>query len=174
MEYTALGRTGLRVSRVGFGGGGIGQEWGSTTDDESVRAVLRALDLGINYFDVAPGYGDGKAEEILGIALEGRRHEAVVGTKVRLTAEEMHDVDGAVQRSVEASLRRLRMNSVDVLHVHNRFTLNRGDSPDSLRRRCLGDRLGILSKGAAGRANQVHRCLGHGAPCAIHEAHHGE
>ena len=132
MEYTALGRTGLRVSRVGFGGGGIGQEWGSTTDDESVRAVLRALDLGINYFDVAPGYGNGKAEEILGIALEGRRHEAVVGTKVRLAAEEMHDVDGAVQRSVEASLRRLRMDSVDVLHVHNRFTLNRGDSPDSL------------------------------------------
>ena len=57
MEYTALGRTGLRVSRVGFGGGGIGQEWGSTTDDESVRAVLRALDLGINYFDVAPATG---------------------------------------------------------------------------------------------------------------------
>ena len=127
-----MGRTGLRVSRVGFGGGGIGQEWGPTADEECIRAVRRALELGINFFDVAPGYGDGKAEEVLGIALEGRRDEAVVATKVRLTADEMDDVDGAVSRSVDASLRRLRMESVDVLHVHNQFTAHRGDAPDSL------------------------------------------
>ena len=132
MEYTELGRTGLRVSRAGFGGGGIGQVWGATTDEESVRAVHRALDLEINFFDVAPGYGNGKAEEVLGTALEGRRDRAVVATKVRLRAEEMEDVAGAVNRSVEASLRRLRMDSVDVLHVHNRFTAQRGEAPDSL------------------------------------------
>ena len=132
MEYVELGRTGLRVSRAGFGGGGIGQVWGPTTVDESVRAIHRALELGINFFDVAPGYGDGKAEEVLGIALEGRRDEAVVATKVRLRAEEMGDVAGAVARSVEVSLRRLRMDSVDVLHVHNRFTERRGEVRDSL------------------------------------------
>ena len=132
MEYTELGRTGLRVSRARFGGGGIGQVWGATTDEESVRAVHRALDLEINFFDVAPGYGNGKAEEVLGTALEGRRDRAVVATKVRLRAEEMEDVAGAVNRSVEASLRRLRMDSVDVLHVHNRFTAQRGEAPDSL------------------------------------------
>ncbi len=53
MEYAVLGRTGLRVSRAGFGGGGIGQVWGATTEEESVRTVHRALDLGINFFDAS-------------------------------------------------------------------------------------------------------------------------
>ena len=132
MEYTTLGRTGLRVSRAGFGGGGIGQVWGSTTEDESIRAVHRALELGINFFDVAPRYGNGKAEEVLGRALKGRSEDMVVATKVRLEAHEMDDVEGAVARSVETSLRRLQMDSVDVLHVHNRFTATRGEVPDSL------------------------------------------
>ena len=132
MDYTQLGRTGLNVSRAGFGGGGIGQVWGPTTEEDSVRAIHRALELGVNFFDVAPGYGNGKAEEVLGIALQGRRSEAVVATKVRLRSEEMGDVAGAVDRSVEASLRRLQMDSVDVLHVHNRFTLTRGEASDSL------------------------------------------
>ena len=132
MEYAQLGRTGLRVSRVGFGGGSIGQVWGPTTEEESVRAVHRALDLGVNFFDVAPGYGNGKAEEVLGMALQGRRGKAIVATKVRLRAEEMGDVDGVVARSVDASLRRLRMDAVDLLHVHNRFTLRRGETSDSL------------------------------------------
>ncbi len=132
MEYTTLGRTGLSVSRVGFGGGGIGQVWGATTRDEAVRAVHRALDLGVNFFDVTPAYGDGKAEEALGLALEGRTEDVIIATKVRLSAEDMADVTGAVQRSIETSLRLLKRESVDVLHVHNRFTENRGDVPDSL------------------------------------------
>ena len=132
MQYATLGRTGLRVSRAGFGGGGIGQVWGPTTEEESVRAVHAALDLGVNFFDVAPAYGDGKAEEVLGRALQGRSEQPVVATKVRLRAEEMSDVDAAVSRSVDASLRRLRRDSVDVLHVHNRFTQRRGEIPDSL------------------------------------------
>ncbi len=126
MEYSVLGRTGLRVSKAGFGGGGIGQVWGPTSEEESVRTVHRALDLGINFFDVAPAYGNGRAEEVLGLALQGHREEAIVATKVRLRAEEMDDVAGALTRSVDGSLRRLRMDSVDVLHIHNRFTLRRG------------------------------------------------
>ena len=141
MEYTVLGRTGLRVSRVGCGGGGIGQVWGPTTEAESVRAIHRALELGVNFFDVAPGYGHGKAEEVLGRALHGRQEPVVVATKVRLAAEEMHDVAGAVRTSVEASLRRLRRETVDVLHVHNRFTPRRGDLPHSL---SADDALGLV------------------------------
>jgi len=86
----------------------------------------------VNFFDVAPGYGQGKAEEVLGRALHGRQEPVVVATKVRLAAEEMHDVAGAVRMSVETSLRRLRRETVDVLHVHNRFTPQRGDLPHSL------------------------------------------
>ena len=127
-----LGRTGLRVSRVGCGGGGIGQVWGPTTEAESVRTIHRALELGVNFFDVAPSYGNGKAEEVLGRALQGRQEPVVVATKVRLAAEEMHEVASAVRTSVETSLRRLRREAVDVLHVHNRFTPRRGDLPHSL------------------------------------------
>ena len=132
MQYNSLGRTGLNVSRVGFGGGGIGQVWGATTRDEAVRAVHRALDLGINYFDVAPAYGDGKAEEALGIALEGRSEEVIIGTKVRVPADDLANATAAVQRSMETSLRLLKRDSVDILHVHNRFTENRGDLANSL------------------------------------------
>ena len=132
MEYTQLGRTGLTVSRAGFGGGGIGQVWGPTNEQEAIASVHRALDLDITFFDVAPAYGDGKAEEALGKALEGHTEPVVVATKVRLRADEMGDVAGAVRRSVEASLRRLRRDSVDVLHVHNRFTERRGEATDSL------------------------------------------
>lgn len=132
MEYSTLGRTGLRVSRAGFGGGGIGQVWGTTTEDEAIRSVHRALELGVTFFDVAPSYGDGKAEEALGKALDGRSEDVVVATKVRLRADEMDDVAGAVQRSVERSLALLRRDSVDVLHVHNRFTERRGEARDSI------------------------------------------
>ena len=132
MEFAELGRTGLTVSRAGFGGGGIGQVWGATTEQEAIASVHRALELGINFFDVAPAYGDGKAEEALGKALAGRAEPVVIATKVRLREDEMNDVDGAVRRSVEASLRRLRRDAVDVLHVHNRFTRRRGEAPHSL------------------------------------------
>ena len=139
MEYTILGRTGLTVSRVGFGGGGIGQVWGATTRDEAVRAVHRALDLGVNYFDVAPAYGDGKAEEALGLALEGHTEDVIIATKVRVPIDDIDDVTAAVQRSVDTSLRLLKRDSVDVLPVHNRFTESRGEVLKSL---CADDVLG--------------------------------
>ena len=138
-----LGHTGLQVSRVGGGGGGIGQVWGPTTEAECVRTIHRALELGVNFFDVAPAYGQGKAEEVLGRALQGRQEPVVIATKVRLAAQEMYDVAGAVRTSVEASLRRLRRETVDVLHVHNRFTPRRGDLPHSL---SADDALGVCPR----------------------------
>ena len=100
MEYAVLGRTGLRVSRVGFGGGGIGQVWGPTTEAESVRTIHRALELGVNFFDVAPGYGHGKAEDVLGRALHGIR--------MKLSADSLHEDESfaLVLQTVTEDLRR--------------------------------------------------------------------
>ncbi|MSQ15693.1 MAG: aldo/keto reductase [Dehalococcoidia bacterium] len=121
MNYRTLGRTGLTVSAMGFGGGGIGQVWGPTTDEECVRAVRKAFDLGINFFDVAPSYGRGKAEENLGKGLKAHRDQAVIATKVRLRNEHLTDVEAAVRSSLEESLRLLQTEWVDLLQLHNRI-----------------------------------------------------
>ena len=122
MKYRLLGRTGLSVSEVGFGGAGIGHVWGATTDAQCVRAVRRAVDLGINFFDTSPMYGRGKSEENLGRGLEGLRDRAYIATKVRLqTGEDLADMENAVRRSVEQSLRRLRTDHVDVLQIHHQL-----------------------------------------------------
>ena len=130
MKYRTLGRTGLQVSEVGFGGAGIGHVWGPTTDEECGRAVRRALDLGINFFDTSPMYGAGRSEENLGRGLAGRRHEAIIATKVRLQSEDhrasLEDMVRAVRHSVEQSLTRLDTDYLDVLQVHHQVGAERG------------------------------------------------
>jgi L-glyceraldehyde 3-phosphate reductase len=126
VKYRTLGRTGLSVSEVGFGGGGIGAVWGPTTDAEAIRAVRRALDLGITLFDVAPDYGDGRAEEVVGRALARDRAGVLVATKVHVPAERLDDVAGYARESVAASLARLRTDHVDFLQVHNTVGRARG------------------------------------------------
>lgn len=127
MNYRTLGRTGLLVSEVGFGGAGIGYAWGSTTQAECIRAVRCALALGINFFDTSPVYGAGQSEENLGKGLEGQRSTVYVATKVRLQSEaDLADAEAAVRRSVEESLRRLRTDYVDLLQIHHQVGLERG------------------------------------------------
>jgi len=83
MNYRVLGRTGLRVSMLGFGGATLGSAYGPTTQDESTAAVRAALAAGINYFDTAPYYGATTAETALGRALVGVPREAyLLATKV--------------------------------------------------------------------------------------------
>jgi len=107
---------------VGVGGAGIGKVWGATTDVECIRLVRRAVELGINFFDTSPMYGRGKSEEILGHVLAELRGRVYIATKLRLqTAEDLADMAGAVRRSVEQSLRRLRTDHVDVLQIHHQL-----------------------------------------------------
>ena len=130
MKYRTLGRTGLQVSEVGFGGAGIGHVWGPTTDEECQRAVRRALELGINFFDTSPMYGGGKSEENLGKGLVGQRHKAIIATKVRLQSEGqragIESMMSAVRESVEQSLFRLGTDFFDILQVHHQVGAERG------------------------------------------------
>src|SRR5262245_28276023 len=119
MEYRPLGRTGLRVSALGFGCGNVGGLMIRGAPAERERAVARALELGINYFDTAPSYGDGQSERNLGQALRALRASPHVGTKFRLEPGELRDAGAAITRSLEASLARLGLPRVDVLHLHN-------------------------------------------------------
>ena len=132
MYYRKLGRTTLMVSEIGIGGGGIGHVWGATTDEAAREAVTYALDQKINFIDVAPAYGRGRAEENVGIALEGRREFAVVATKVFLTEADLDDIPGAIERSLAGSLERLRTDHLDVFQLHNPISEYRTEIPRSL------------------------------------------
>src|SRR3712207_3824876 len=82
MRFRELGRTGIQVSEVGFGSWSIGgKDWGPTDDAESLRAIHRAVDVGITFFDTADHYGDGHSEDLLGKALVGRRNRVVLASK---------------------------------------------------------------------------------------------
>ncbi|MBC8166315.1 MAG: aldo/keto reductase [Bryobacteraceae bacterium] len=120
MRYQELGRTGLKLSEIGFGASPLGDEFGSVDEQEGIRAVEKALDLGINFFDVAPYYGRGLAEIRLGAALRGRREEAIVATKcARFDVDRFDFSARSARESIDASLQRLHMDYVDILHVHD-------------------------------------------------------
>jgi aryl-alcohol dehydrogenase-like predicted oxidoreductase len=119
MEYRALGRTGIDVSALGYGCGDVGGLIVRGTPAERTRAVARAVELGVNYFDTATSYGNGVSEQHLGEVLRELRPDVYVGTKVRLLPEELGDIRGAIDRSLEGSLRRLGRPAVDLLQLHN-------------------------------------------------------
>ncbi len=119
MEYRALGRTGLRVSALGFGCGNVGGLMIRGAPAERERAVARALELGVTFFDTAADYGDGLSEQHLGEALRTLRPECVVATKVRLDPAGLRDPGAAIARSLDRSLRRLGRERVDLLQLHN-------------------------------------------------------
>ena len=129
MQYRTLGRTQLEVSEVGVGGAQFGipdymGEWDPFTaaaQQATTATVHRALELGYTYFDTAPGYGDGRSEEMLGNALKGHRDEVVVATKVSQKAwapAEDRSASEEIRSSVEESLRRLQTDAIDVLQFH--------------------------------------------------------
>jgi len=119
MELRPFGKTGLRVSALGFGCGNVGGLMIRGTPAERERAVARGLELGINYFDTAAQYGDGQSEINLGAALRALGVRPHVGTKFALPDTARGDVRGAVTRALDGSLKRLGMERVDVFHLHN-------------------------------------------------------
>ena len=136
MRYRKLGRTGLVVSEIGLGGGGIGQVWGETTDDEIGETIALAMREGINFYDVAPTYGAGAAERNLGRALleapDGRGHDMLVATKISLASDDLDDIPAAIERGMSESLERLRRDKVDLFQLHNMITPARGQHRRSI------------------------------------------
>jgi aryl-alcohol dehydrogenase-like predicted oxidoreductase len=127
MQYRTLGRTGISVSEIGFGGWGIGG-WGERDDPAALRALRRAYDLGVNFYDTALGYGDGHSEELIGKAFRSERHKIVIASKIPPKSyrwpvkpsdplAETFPADWIIE-CTEATLRNLGSDYVDVQQLH--------------------------------------------------------
>jgi len=120
MEYRTLGKTGMKVSIIGYGVSPLGNVFGETDEAEGIRAVRYAIEHGINYFDVAPMYGVTLAEKRLGKALKGKRDKIFLATKCcRYDIEEFDFSAKRVLESIDESLERLQTDYVDVYQVHD-------------------------------------------------------
>jgi aryl-alcohol dehydrogenase-like predicted oxidoreductase len=126
MQYRTIGKTGIKVSEIGFGCGNNAVLMVKAPYEDQRRAVRHALDLGINFFDTAFAYGLGKSEENLGRILNDLGAEPVISTKIRLETDAVGDVKGATIRAIEAGLKRLSRDRVDFIQLHTRVTLDRG------------------------------------------------
>jgi len=128
MKYRALGDTGITVSEIGFGAWGIGGEtadgpnsYGKTDDGESRRALMKAFDLGITFYDTSNLYGYGHSEELIGETLHSVRQKIVIASKVGFLAHRgPHDFsEKHVRKSLEGSLKRLHTDYVDLYQLHS-------------------------------------------------------
>jgi aryl-alcohol dehydrogenase-like predicted oxidoreductase len=121
MQYRTLGKTGYQVSPISFGAWAIGGAWGAVQDEESLRALHRALDLGVNFFDTADAYGDGHSEQLLARLRRERSEPFYVATKAgrRLNP---HVAAGYTRENltafVERSLKNLEMETLDLVQLH--------------------------------------------------------
>jgi L-galactose dehydrogenase/L-glyceraldehyde 3-phosphate reductase len=120
VEQRTLGRSGVQVSAVGFGCGPTAGLMIYGTPEQQTAGAMAAFDQGITYFDTAPIYGDRVSEDNLGRALQTAGIRPQIATKVALELPDLDDIAGAVRKSVENSLRRLRVDAVANVQVHNR------------------------------------------------------
>ena len=121
MQYAELGRTGWRISRISFGAWAIGGAWGDVDDQDSLRALHQAVDLGVNFIDTADVYGDGRSERLVAQLRRERSDQIVVATKAGRRLDP-HTVDGYNRANltsfVERSLKNLDTDSIDLVQLH--------------------------------------------------------
>jgi aryl-alcohol dehydrogenase-like predicted oxidoreductase len=121
MEYRPLGNTGMKVSEISFGTWAIGGSWGQTEESESLRALDKAMDEGVNFFDTADVYGDGRSERLLSQATKGKEDRIHIATKF-CRAGDIHDPatysEAQVRQWCEASLKRLGRETIDLYQIH--------------------------------------------------------
>ena len=134
MQMRVFGRTGMQLSVLGFGCGAVGGFMVRGDPTEQERTIARAVAVGVNYFDTAVQYGDGESEKNLGRVLQTLKPaNAVVGTKVRVPPDDFGRIADAVTTSLEGSLARLRLERVDIFHLHNPITEQGGGTALSVR-----------------------------------------
>lgn len=134
MAHRVLGNTGLRISALAFGAGPISTLMIGENAGRQREVVAHTIEQGVNWFDTAATYGGGQSEQNLGRVLSelGAADRVHVATKVRFSADDLADIRGAVRRSIEGSLGRLRLSRVTLLQLHNSVTPGRGDEPTSI------------------------------------------
>jgi Aldo/keto reductase family len=125
MQYRRIGNTDTHISEVGFGCGGNAGLMVRGESRDQIRTIACALELGVTYFDNAPDYGAGRAEENLGRALKAIGARPVINSKVEIRAVDLGDIAGQVVRSAEQSLSRIGIEQLDVFQVHNGPSLSR-------------------------------------------------
>jgi L-galactose dehydrogenase/L-glyceraldehyde 3-phosphate reductase len=139
MRKTFFGRTGLEISELAFGGGVTGGILINPDEATRYAALRRAVIAGINWIDTAPVYGNGASEETIGRHLEQLTPRPYISTKVRLEAEDLDDIPGAIERSLEQSLQRLRTDWVALFQLHNHLGTG------------VGERLALMPEQVLGR-----------------------
>lgn len=121
MKYRNLGKTGFKISEVSFGAWAIGADWGKVDDKQSLEALNRAIDLGVNFIDTADVYGDGRSEKLIAKLKKERKERIIVATKAgrRLSP---HTTEGYnpknLEKFINRSLKNLQTNSLDLLQLH--------------------------------------------------------
>ena len=170
MEKKQFGNTGLAVSRLTLGCGAVGglMTKGAAADQD--RAVAWARDNGINFFDTAASYGNGASEKNLGRALGGKTDGLVISSKVGIYKKDLPDISAAITASLEASLRRLKLDHIDIYQLHN--TLGRSDFRGTLQFNQIMDevipaferlrdsgKVRFLGFTAKGEANDINRLI---------------
>ena len=146
MRNRTLGRTGLSVSEIGFGAWAIGGGWGEQREKDSIDALHRAIDLGVNFIDTAAGYGDGRSERVIGQVLKERKEQVWVATKTPpapgpwpptpYCSDEERYSEAYLRSNVEERLRNLGTDNIDLLQLHTwTRAWNRNPRPFEILRR---------------------------------------
>jgi aryl-alcohol dehydrogenase-like predicted oxidoreductase len=148
------------VSALTLGGGGLGMVWGETTLEECVATVHDAIAAGIDLIDLAPRYGDGKAEEVVGAAFRGRLPEGVrVTSKCGLGNAPHAEIEPLLRQSIEASLKRLRLTRIDLFFLHSNVV---PDATHIARRPDAAGRMTLYDTFVAGVRPVFERLVGEG------------
>jgi D-threo-aldose 1-dehydrogenase len=168
MRKSLLGRTRLEISEIAFGGGITGGILINASEATRWSALQRAVAGGINWIDTAPLYGNGTSEQTIGRHLSALSPRPHVSTKVRLEGDDMADIAGAIERSLEQSLKRLQLERVALLQLHNQIGTGVGDRPTLPPRLILGavadtfDRLkeqGLIQASGISAVGSTSACL---------------